>query len=236
MTREEARREQFDLFVEDAVPLFQALGLGSEEGVGGIEDFDLANGVSGLDRIDHVLTFGDLAEHSVLSIQPRSRDVGDEELAAVGVWTGVGHREDPWGLMLEGTVDFVLELVARTSAARAGGISALNHKVRDDAVKRNPVVETTGGQVEEIGAGQGDFAGEESSFDVAFGGFEDDADVRHVGGGFLFWWLPWIFFRFLCPKSRAGSQENGNQEEGVEREFHGVDEFDRMEGWTTSNK
>src|SRR5689334_13857785 len=46
------------------------------------------------DRIDHIHALDHLTEDRVLAVQPRSRDVGDEKLTAVGVWAGVGHRQN----------------------------------------------------------------------------------------------------------------------------------------------
>src|ERR1035437_6435455 len=43
---------------------------------------------------NHVIAFSHLAEYGVAVVQPRGGGHGDEELAAVGVRPGVGHRED----------------------------------------------------------------------------------------------------------------------------------------------
>ncbi len=47
----------------------------------------------GLDLLDDVVTFGDFTEDYVLAVQPWAWHGGDEELGAVGVWTGVGHGQ-----------------------------------------------------------------------------------------------------------------------------------------------
>src|SRR5436190_661883 len=46
------------------------------------------------DRLDDVEAFGDDAEDRVAAIEMRRWRERDEELAAVGVRAGVGHRED----------------------------------------------------------------------------------------------------------------------------------------------
>src|SRR5690606_1019501 len=46
-----------------------------------------------LNRVDDIRATRDLAEHRVLAVQVRRRDVRDEELAAVRVRTGVRHRD-----------------------------------------------------------------------------------------------------------------------------------------------
>ena len=45
------------------------------------------------DAIHYVLTFYHLAKNGVLTVQPRGRYVGDEELTAIGARTGICHRE-----------------------------------------------------------------------------------------------------------------------------------------------
>ncbi len=72
-----------------------------------------------LDRIDDGLAFQDLAEDGVAAVQPIGLDVGDEELAAVGVRAGVGHRQRA-DLMLHAIL-FVFELVARAPVPRPCG-------------------------------------------------------------------------------------------------------------------
>ena len=48
----------------------------------------------------------------MLAVQPRRRCQRDEELAAVGVRPGIGHRQDARARVLELFLDFVLELLA----------------------------------------------------------------------------------------------------------------------------
>lgn len=67
----------------------------------------------------------------------------DEELAAVGAWSTVGHRQDALAGVLERGVKFVLELSAvdgATASAGAGRVAALDHEVWDDAVEDDVVV------------------------------------------------------------------------------------------------
>ena len=71
-----------------------------------------------LDGVDHVHALDHLAEHGVLAVQPRVGHVGDEELAAVGVRAGVGHRQHA-ALVAQAVVGLVLEAVARAAAAGA---------------------------------------------------------------------------------------------------------------------
>src|SRR5687767_3125066 len=87
-----------------------------------------------LDRIYRVHAVGDLAEHGVLAVEPR-RGVGrdDEELRAVGVGAGVGHRERAaFDLVV---VELVLELITGPAGPRALRAAALDHEVADHAVE-----------------------------------------------------------------------------------------------------
>ena len=45
------------------------------------------------DNIEALLVV-DATKHNMLIVQPGSLHRGDEELGSVGVWTGVGHREE----------------------------------------------------------------------------------------------------------------------------------------------
>src|SRR2546430_2597223 len=86
-----------------------------------------------LDRVDDLLPAADLAEDGMLAIKPVGRDVGDEELAAVRVRTGVGHRQRPaLVLAVLAGAQLVLELVPRPAAAGALGVAALDHEVLND--------------------------------------------------------------------------------------------------------
>src|SRR5581483_2608403 len=77
---------------------------------------------------DYIVAFDDLAEDAVLSIEPRGRGHGDEELASVGVRAGIGHGEHALALVLEGGVELVGEAIARIAAAGPLRASALNHE------------------------------------------------------------------------------------------------------------
>merc|ERR1711904_733479 len=50
-----------------------------------------ALGAIALDSLDHFLALLDRAEHTMLAIQPGSRDGAEKELGAVGVGTSICH-------------------------------------------------------------------------------------------------------------------------------------------------
>jgi len=112
--------------------IFTRLGLGDGEG------FDL---VALLDGVDDVFAAGHLTEDGVLVIEIGAVDVGDEELAAVGAGSGVGHGDDSRLVALVGAAfDFVFEAVAGTAAAGAFGAAALDHEVGDYTVEIQAVL------------------------------------------------------------------------------------------------
>src|SRR5579864_2529961 len=122
--------------------------------------------ISLLYLVYHILTLRDLPKNSVFTIQPIRCDVGDEELAAVGVGAGVGHGERA-DLVFAGVVaGFVLETVPGTAAAGRGGVAALNHEVGDDAMKDGAVVEAVASQENEIVDGLGGVLGEQFADDA----------------------------------------------------------------------
>src|SRR5690606_22347278 len=115
---------------QDAVPFGHAIGPGGERGVGVALDPHAADVVALLDLVDRFQALDDLAEHRVLAVQPRRGHVGDEELAAVGVGSGIGHGQHA-ALVGNAIGGLVLEAVARAAAARTLGAAALDHEVRD---------------------------------------------------------------------------------------------------------
>ena len=76
----------------------------------------------------------DLAEDGVLAVEPGRRvDRDDEELGAVRVRAGVGHRERAAVDLV--VVELVLERVAGAAGARSLRAAALDHEVGDHAVE-----------------------------------------------------------------------------------------------------
>ena len=92
----------------------------------------------GLDGLDDVHAVNDLTEHNVLTVEPAGDNGRDEELRAVRVRAGVGHRKQTrlGVLQLEvlvgklGTVDRLA-----TGAVAGGKVTTLKHKVRDHTVE-----------------------------------------------------------------------------------------------------
>ena len=98
----------------------------------------------------------------------------DKELAAVGIWAGIGHGDRAAGVIPAQI--FIGKLVAGTAGAVAFGIPALDHETFDDAVKNGVIIEAGSGQVNEIvGSNRGIF------------GIKLNSDVPHRGmeGGLI---------------------------------------------------
>lgn len=150
--------------------MFEVVFLGFEEGGGVAVDGDGGDFVALFDGVYDVLSFGDFAKDGVLAVEVGGGVVGDEELGAVGVRAGVCHGEDACFSVAELADEFIGKFVAWAASAGAGGVAALDHEVRDDAVELDSVVVVALCEVEEIGAGGGGSGGEEGGFDVSLGG------------------------------------------------------------------
>ena len=116
-------------------------------------DHDVLHGLVGsasldaAELVDNIHTLYDLAEHSVLAIEVRSRTEGDEELASIGAGTGVGHAKRTLAVVLERRYELVLELGTVDGGAACTGssrVTALNHEAWDDTVEDDVVVFTGG--------------------------------------------------------------------------------------------
>ena len=134
------------------------------------------------DRIRHVLPFDDAAENTMPVVQMRRRRHGDEELAAIGAGTRVGHRKHAGSVVLERRFKLVGELVAGAATTGAFGIAGLDHEAGNDAVENDPVIELRAlrlvrilralGQADEVGDRQGRLFELEPGDDFALGGFD----------------------------------------------------------------
>src|SRR5436190_4127383 len=131
------------------------------------------------DPIDDVLAAGDLAEDRVLPVEPRALVGGDdEELRAVRVRPGVGHRQRAARDLV--VVDLVLERVARAAGPGALRAPALDHEVGDDAVEDQAVVEALAGELLEVRDGLRRVLVEELEADRALAGLHRRL-ARHSG-------------------------------------------------------
>src|SRR3984893_5341790 len=104
-----------------------------------------ARAIAGVTRrfgnfIRHVLAFHYLAENGVFVVQPGRRRYGDEKLAAVRPWTGVSHGKLARFGMLLGRMKLIGERIAWSTASIAARAAALNHEIRNHAVKRQTIV------------------------------------------------------------------------------------------------
>lgn len=157
--------------------MFDVVFLVFEEVAGIAVDGDGSDCIALFNGIYNVLTLSDFTEDRVLSIEVRGRVVGDEELGAVGIGASISHGENSCFVVAEFADELIGELVSRAAPTGAGGITALDHEVRDHAVELDVVVVAALGEVEEICAGGGSSAGEECGFDVSLGGMDGNVDV-----------------------------------------------------------
>src|ERR1051325_1298913 len=101
-----------------------------------------AAGTDGFHRLDDIVALDDLPEDDMLAVQVRRRGGADEELRAVGIRPGIGHRQGAGsevlaGLALEG---FVIEPAAvdrlAAGAVALREVAPVAHEFRDHAVER----------------------------------------------------------------------------------------------------
>ena len=163
-------------------PVRDAICVGSEDVFGAAVDGDVLDGVAAFDLVDDVLAFGSLAEDSVLAVEVRSRKVGDEELRAVGIRSRICHREDARLVVATVRLALTLELVAWATSSSAGWATALDHEVRNDAVKLEPVVVAAGSEVKERSYGDGSIIRKGRDVDVAFACVNRDFNIVHASG------------------------------------------------------
>ena len=139
-----------------------------------------------------------LTEQRVSAVQAGIRNLGDEELGAVGAGTGVGIGQAPGPVELHGRGSFILELETNVAAAAAGGISTLNHEVGDHTMEDGAVVERDAvllgvrdgigpvfgalGQADEIGDSHRSYVGKQRAGQLACGGLNDGGRPGWCGG------------------------------------------------------
>ncbi len=121
--------------IQHRIPLVDALFLSRKEVVSGIENFNFLNFVAASDGVHSIHPIGHMTENGVFAVKVGCGHVGDEELASIGPWAGIGHGKNTGAVVFEPSVDFVFKAVAGSAAACAGGISALDHKLLDDAME-----------------------------------------------------------------------------------------------------
>ena len=116
-----------------------------------VRDDDFLGGFAALSAacfqfLNDVHTFDDSAEYDVLVVEPRGLLRGDEELRAIGVRTSIGHRHNSGSGVLQNKV-LILKFVAvdrfSASAIVIGEVTALAHKVWNDAMERATLVTET---------------------------------------------------------------------------------------------
>jgi len=103
----------------------------------------------------------------MLAVQPAGNGCGEEELAAVGVGSGIGHGQDSLLCVLQGEV-LILELGAvdalSTGAVVVGEVTALAHEAWDDTMEGGALEAKallSGAKSTEVLCGLGDYVSAE---------------------------------------------------------------------------
>lgn len=91
-----------------------------------------------------------MPEYGVLAVEPLGGDVGDKELAAVGIRPGVSHGKATDLMALWVVLQLIFKLITGTAAAGTFWIAALNHKIGEDPMEFGPVIELVPRQENEV--------------------------------------------------------------------------------------
>ena len=81
-----------------------------------------------------------LAEKRVMLIEKIRRLLGDEKLAAIRVRPAVGHRQPARTVEIQVGIELIVEQIAGIAHSGSRRIAALNHELRNDAMKDGAVV------------------------------------------------------------------------------------------------
>lgn len=137
------------------------------------------------DIFDNVQPLDHLPEDRMAVVEVWCGAICDEELAAIGVWTGVGHAQDARAGVAKLGVKLIFEAVTGATTTTASGIATLNHKTGDHSVEDDAVVKGVVAGFECIGIRPGALArGEADEVGDRFWGavfVKRDDDVAVVG-------------------------------------------------------
>src|SRR4029077_981915 len=124
------------------------------------------------------------AKDSVVARKPWCCGHGDKELRPVGPGAGIGHRQLARLIKsVRGAFGLIAEFIAWASHSCAAGIAALDHEVRNHAVKNRSAIERPGaafpahavfpwalalGEIDEVLGGDGRFFFKQAADNLAF--------------------------------------------------------------------
>jgi len=117
-----------------------------------LADNDLLNFVTDFNLVDHIQSFCDFSEASVLAVQVSriGAAVADEELRTARIKTRMSHRKYAPIVVLISAAGFAIDIVSGTTSTVAFGASALDDEVVQHAVKGQAVVEAFFRQISKI--------------------------------------------------------------------------------------
>ena len=146
-------------------------------------------------RVKDFHALGDLSKDGVMPVKPGGLVECDEELAAVCVRAAVCHREDSASDMAEVFVEFVVNLVSRTSGAWRAvgalpgvGAATLRHESGNHPMEGHAAVESAFREGDDVRDRVRAFVLVEFDIDVALAGHDSENGICLLGfhlGGFL---------------------------------------------------
>ncbi len=159
---------------DTSVPTEDRLALDNINCDDGIAGLTITTWIALTDGVEYVQTLCHLTEDSVYTVQVWCWTIGNEELAAVGVWTSICHRQHTYFVMLEfKRTGFVAELIAGTARACASWVAALHHEALDDTVEGGAIVESLAGKEDKVVDGYRSLLRKEFDLDITFAGMHD---------------------------------------------------------------
>ena len=110
-----------------------------------------ALGATQLQCAHRVHALDDLTEDGVLAIEPGCGDESQEELAAVGARSGIGHAEEAGAVVLDTGIELPVVLIAGAAGPGPQRTAPLRHEVADDAMEGQAIVEPQPREIERTG-------------------------------------------------------------------------------------
>ena len=95
------------------------------------------------ERIDDIHAVDDFTEDGVAHVEPRSRDGSNEELAAVGAWSCICHRQQTRAVKAVRADALVFKVFTPdrlATTASASWVATLDHKLLDNTVENDAIV------------------------------------------------------------------------------------------------
>ena len=89
----------------------------------------------------------------VFPVEELGCSMRNEKLAAICIWSRIGHGEFSGAIVAAMREALVFKLITRVASPRTFGASTLNHEVFDHSVKDQAVIKTLRSKIQEASTG-----------------------------------------------------------------------------------